>query len=81
MTALPQHRAAAPAPSSCCCRCAVPRARGAVFLPRSARAIPRVLPSVLIGHPAPQTNLPPVAGLLARRPAVPGLTPPTSTVP
>jgi cytochrome c biogenesis protein CcmG, thiol:disulfide interchange protein DsbE len=34
-----------------------------------------VLPSVLIGHPAPQTNLPPVAGLLrADGQPAPGLT-------
>jgi cytochrome c biogenesis protein CcmG/thiol:disulfide interchange protein DsbE len=32
-----------------------------------------VLPSVLIGHPAPQTNLPPVAGLVREGQPVPGL--------
>ena len=32
-----------------------------------------VLPSVLIGHPAPQTNLPPVAGLVRDGQPVPGL--------
>jgi cytochrome c biogenesis protein CcmG/thiol:disulfide interchange protein DsbE len=33
-----------------------------------------VLPSVLIGHPAPQTSLPPVAGLLRDGQPMPGLT-------
>ena len=32
-----------------------------------------ILPSVLIGHPAPQTNLPPVAGLVRDGQPVPGL--------
>src|SRR5215831_19500852 len=32
-----------------------------------------VLPSVLIGHPAPQTNLPPVVGLVREGQPVPGL--------
>ncbi len=33
-----------------------------------------ILPSVLIGHPAPQTNLPPVPGLVREGLPVPGLT-------
>ena len=32
-----------------------------------------VIPSALIGHPAPQTNLPPVAGLVREGQPVPGL--------
>jgi cytochrome c biogenesis protein CcmG/thiol:disulfide interchange protein DsbE len=34
-----------------------------------------VLPSALIGHPAPQTSLPPVVGLLRDGQPMPGLTP------
>jgi cytochrome c biogenesis protein CcmG, thiol:disulfide interchange protein DsbE len=36
---------------------------------------PSLLPSVLIGHPAPQTPLPPVAGLVRDGQPVPGLAP------
>jgi len=36
---------------------------------------PSLLPSVLIGHPAPQTALPPVAGLVRNGQPVPGLSP------
>jgi cytochrome c biogenesis protein CcmG/thiol:disulfide interchange protein DsbE len=36
---------------------------------------PSLLPSVLIGHPAPQTPLPPVAGLVHDGQPVPGLAP------
>ena len=36
---------------------------------------PSLLPSVLIGHPAPQTALPPVAGLVRDGQPVPGLAP------
>jgi len=36
---------------------------------------PSLLPSVLIGHPAPQTALPPVAGLVRDGQPVPGIAP------
>jgi cytochrome c biogenesis protein CcmG, thiol:disulfide interchange protein DsbE len=36
---------------------------------------PSILPSALIGHPAPQTNLPPIAGLDRDGAPVPGLDP------
>ena len=36
---------------------------------------PSLIPSALIGHPAPQTNLPPVAGLERDGTAVPGIDP------
>jgi cytochrome c biogenesis protein CcmG/thiol:disulfide interchange protein DsbE len=36
---------------------------------------PSLLPSVLVGHPAPQTPLPPVAGLVRDGQPVPGLAP------
>jgi cytochrome c biogenesis protein CcmG/thiol:disulfide interchange protein DsbE len=36
---------------------------------------PSLIPSALIGHPAPQTNLPPVAGLERDGGAVPGVDP------
>jgi cytochrome c biogenesis protein CcmG, thiol:disulfide interchange protein DsbE len=36
---------------------------------------PSILPSALIGHPAPQTNLPPIAGLERHGAPVPGFDP------
>ena len=40
----------------------------------SAPAIPSRIPSALIGRPAPQTDLPPVAGLVRDGEPVPGIT-------
>ena len=48
----------------------------ALFLARlDSSKDPSLLPSVLIGHPAPQTPLPPVAGLVRDGQPVPGLVP------
>ena len=49
-------------------------ALAALFLVRLWSGDPSRLPSALIGHPAPKTNLPPLAGLTTRDgKAVPGL--------
>ncbi len=45
----------------------------ALFLIRLYAGDPSRIPSALIGHPAPQTNLPPVAGLERNGAAVPGI--------
>ncbi|HEX4407930.1 MAG TPA: DsbE family thiol:disulfide interchange protein [Xanthobacteraceae bacterium] len=47
----------------------------ALFLFRLGSGDPSTLPSALIGHPAPQTPLPPVAGLLRDGTPIPGLDP------
>jgi cytochrome c biogenesis protein CcmG, thiol:disulfide interchange protein DsbE len=47
----------------------------ALFLFRLNAGDPSLIPSALIGHPAPQTNLPPVAGLERDGTPVPGLDP------
>jgi cytochrome c biogenesis protein CcmG, thiol:disulfide interchange protein DsbE len=46
-----------------------------LFLLRLYAGDPSRLPSALIGHPAPQTNLPPVAGLDRDGAPVPGIDP------
>jgi cytochrome c biogenesis protein CcmG, thiol:disulfide interchange protein DsbE len=46
-----------------------------LFLLRLYSRDPSLIPSALIGHPAPQTNLPPVAGLERDGAAVPGIDP------
>jgi cytochrome c biogenesis protein CcmG/thiol:disulfide interchange protein DsbE len=46
-----------------------------LFLFRLYSGDPSLIPSALIGHPAPQTNLPPVAGLERDGAAVPGVDP------
>jgi cytochrome c biogenesis protein CcmG, thiol:disulfide interchange protein DsbE len=48
-------------------------ALAALFLFRLSSGDPSIIPSALIGHPAPQTNLPPIAGLDRDSAAVPGL--------
>ena len=45
----------------------------ALFLIRLYAGDPSRIPSALIGHPAPQTDLPPVAGLERNGAAVPGI--------
>lgn len=45
----------------------------ALFLIRLYSGDPSRIPSALIGHPAPQTNLPPVAGLERNGAVVPGI--------
>ncbi len=45
----------------------------ALFLVRLGSGDPSRLPSALIGHPAPKTDLPPLAGLSRDGKAVPGL--------
>jgi len=45
----------------------------ALFLVRLYSGDPSRIPSALIGHPAPQTNLPPVVGLERNGAAVPGI--------
>ena len=45
----------------------------ALFLIRLYSGDPSRIPSALIGHPAPQTNLPPVAGLERSGAPVPGI--------
>jgi cytochrome c biogenesis protein CcmG/thiol:disulfide interchange protein DsbE len=50
-------------------------ALSALFLFRLFAGDPAVIPSALIGHPAPQTPLPPVAGLDRNGAPVPGLDP------
>jgi cytochrome c biogenesis protein CcmG/thiol:disulfide interchange protein DsbE len=47
----------------------------ALFVIRLNAGDPATIPSVLIGHPAPVTNLPPVAGLARDGTPVPGLDP------
>ncbi len=47
----------------------------ALFLIRLFSGDPSRIPSALIGHPAPQTALPPVAGLYRNGEAVPGIDP------
>jgi cytochrome c biogenesis protein CcmG/thiol:disulfide interchange protein DsbE len=46
-----------------------------LFLFRLGSGDPATLPSALIGHPAPQTPLPPVTGLERNGAAIPGLDP------
>jgi cytochrome c biogenesis protein CcmG, thiol:disulfide interchange protein DsbE len=46
-----------------------------LFLFRLGSGDPATLPSALIGHPAPQTSLPPVAGLERDGAVIPGLDP------
>jgi cytochrome c biogenesis protein CcmG/thiol:disulfide interchange protein DsbE len=46
-----------------------------LFVVRLSAGDPSRIPSVLIGHPAPQTTLPPVAGLAREGTPVPGLDP------
>ena len=48
-------------------------ALAALFLFRLGAGDPSRIPSALIGQPAPQTNLPPVAGLERDGKPVPGL--------
>jgi cytochrome c biogenesis protein CcmG/thiol:disulfide interchange protein DsbE len=48
-------------------------ALAALFLFRLSFGDPSIIPSALIGHPAPQTNLPPIAGLDRDGVPVPGL--------
>ena len=52
---------------------AVFAALAVLFLLRLGSGDPSRLPSVLIGHPAPKTDLPPLAGLTRDGKAVPGL--------
>ena len=47
----------------------------ALFLIRLNAGDPSLIPSALIGHPVPQTALPPIAGLKRDGEAVPGLNP------
>ena len=47
----------------------------ALFLSRLNAGDPSLIPSALIGHPIPQTTLPPVAGLKRDDAPVPGLDP------
>jgi cytochrome c biogenesis protein CcmG/thiol:disulfide interchange protein DsbE len=47
----------------------------ALFLVRLKAGDPSLIPSALIGHPVPQTPLPPIAGLKRDGVAVPGLEP------
>jgi cytochrome c biogenesis protein CcmG/thiol:disulfide interchange protein DsbE len=47
----------------------------ALFLVRLNAGDPSLIPSALIGHPVPQTALPPIAGLKRDGAAVPGLDP------
>jgi cytochrome c biogenesis protein CcmG, thiol:disulfide interchange protein DsbE len=44
-----------------------------LFLFRLSSGDPSIIPSALIGHPAPQTSLPPIAGLERDGAPVPGL--------
>jgi cytochrome c biogenesis protein CcmG/thiol:disulfide interchange protein DsbE len=46
-----------------------------LFLLRLSAGDPSIIPSALIGHPAPQTTLPPIAGLERDGAPVPGLDP------
>jgi cytochrome c biogenesis protein CcmG, thiol:disulfide interchange protein DsbE len=48
-------------------------ALAALFLFRLSSGDPSIIPSALIGHPAPQTSLPPIAGLERDGTPVPGL--------
>jgi cytochrome c biogenesis protein CcmG/thiol:disulfide interchange protein DsbE len=47
----------------------------ALFLIRLNAGDPSLIPSALIGHPVPQTALPPIAGLKRDGAAIPGLDP------
>jgi len=47
----------------------------ALFLVRLNAGDPSLIPSALIGHPVPQTTLPPIAGLKREGEAVPGIDP------
>jgi cytochrome c biogenesis protein CcmG, thiol:disulfide interchange protein DsbE len=48
-------------------------ALAALFLFRLSSGDPSIIPSALIGHPVPQANLPPIAGLERDGAPVPGL--------
>jgi cytochrome c biogenesis protein CcmG/thiol:disulfide interchange protein DsbE len=50
-------------------------ALAALFWLRLDDGDPSRIPSALIGHPAPQTSLPPLQGLLSNGAQVPGLDP------
>ena len=66
---------AAPAPFPRAAAAAIFLGLAALFLFRLYAGDPSLIPSALIGHPAPQTNLPPVAGLERDGAPVPGLDP------
>ena len=51
----------------------------ALFLVRLSAGDPSLIPSALIGHPVPQTALPPIAGLKRDGAAVPGVDPASFT--
>ena len=57
----------------CCCRCWRSWRLAALFMFRLGAGDPSRIPSALIGQPAPQTDLPPVAGLERDGKPVPGL--------
>ena len=51
----------------------------ALFLVRLSAGDPSLIPSALIGHPVPQTALPPIAGLKRDGAGVPGIDPASFT--
>lgn len=78
MTATPQPTAQGHAPRPMRLTVLIPLilflALAALFVIRLFAGDPSRIPSALIGHPAPQTNLPPIDGLVRDGKPVPGLT-------
>jgi cytochrome c biogenesis protein CcmG, thiol:disulfide interchange protein DsbE len=74
MTALPSEQTTRPRRWIVLLPLAVFLALAALFLFRLGAGDPATIPSALIGRPAPQTDLPPVAGLMRDGKPVPGLT-------
>jgi cytochrome c biogenesis protein CcmG, thiol:disulfide interchange protein DsbE len=74
MTALPSEQTTRPRRWIVLLPLAVFLVLAALFLFRLGAGDPATIPSALIGRPAPQTDLPPVAGLMRDGKPVPGLT-------
>jgi cytochrome c biogenesis protein CcmG, thiol:disulfide interchange protein DsbE len=73
MTTVPQDPAPRPLRLSVLLPLLLFLAIAGLFLVRLGAGDPGRIPSALIGHPAPQTSLPPVAGLVRDGQPVPGL--------
>jgi cytochrome c biogenesis protein CcmG/thiol:disulfide interchange protein DsbE len=73
MTAFPADRTTRPRRWIVLLPLALFLALAALFYFRLGAGDPSVIPSALIGHPAPDTDIPPVAGLMRDGKPVPGL--------
>ena len=74
MTALPSNEPARPRRWIVFVPLAIFLALAGLFLFRLGAGDPATIPSALIGHPAPGTDLPAIPGLVREGKSVPGLT-------